>query len=91
MNPIQINPYVFGALVSILTMLLGLVLGNYLSSTGNAQRKLSDAVGKLDITVTRLDTTITGMEKLNSTLIDGCKERHERIDNEMRQIWNKIG
>jgi hypothetical protein len=90
MNPITINPYVFGALVSIIIGMLGFLIGNYLTTSGNAQRRLFDAVGKLDNTVTRLDTTISGMEKLNNSFNDGCKERHVKIDKEISDLWDKL-
>ena len=86
MNPVQINPYVFAAIISIITFIIGFLLNNTVSSSG----RLSRSLAKLDNTVTRLDTTIQGMEKYNTALVNGCKERHEKLDNEVNKIWDKI-
>ena len=84
MNPIQINPYVFTALVSVFIGAMGYFLGNILSPS----RSLNDAVAKLDNSITRLDTTLTGMEKANNSFADGCKERHDKINREMERMWD---
>ena len=86
MNAVEINPYVFAAIVSVITFTLGFLLNYALSSSG----KLTKSIANLDNTVTRLDTTIEGMEKLNAALVLGCKERHEKLDNEVDKIWDKI-
>jgi len=86
MNPVQINPYVFAAVVSLITGVVGFLLNNTTSSSGS----LNKTVAKLDNAITRLDTTIQGIKDVNNLFEAGCQERHKKIDKEMDRIKDHI-